>query len=247
MQLFPERPGMFVMSLVWCSRLYLIDQIVSLPNLQIIDFAYGHTGSAHDATAWEGTQIFQEHEMLLENEEWVWGDSAYPVRVPARFELSLWLRLTKISRWVVAPYKKPERDLPDNEIFNNHVSMLRIRSEHAIGFLKGRFHSLKHLCINIKDEKTHKFATYWVAACIGLHAFAMRREAEENPHHELSDDEVRDPFINEGLSSNSDAPLSHDDAPLPRISARRLQAARDRREQLKRRLFRAKEQHSRQL
>ncbi|KAJ6575882.1 hypothetical protein B0H10DRAFT_943406 [Mycena sp. CBHHK59/15] len=27
--------------------------------------------------------------------------------------------------------------------------MLRIRSEHAIGFLKGRFHSLKHLRVNI--------------------------------------------------------------------------------------------------
>jgi hypothetical protein len=43
----------------------------------------------------------------------------------------------KISAWVVAPYKKPERDLPDNEVFNNHVSHVCIRSEHAIGFLKG--------------------------------------------------------------------------------------------------------------
>ena len=54
-------------------------QIVSLPNLQIIDFAYGHTGSTHDATAWEQTQLAKEHETLLAEGEWVWADSAYLV------------------------------------------------------------------------------------------------------------------------------------------------------------------------
>lgn len=57
-----------------------ISQIVSLPNLRIIDFGYGHVGSTHDSTAWEGTQLAQEHEDLLEDGEWVWADSAYPVR-----------------------------------------------------------------------------------------------------------------------------------------------------------------------
>jgi hypothetical protein len=147
----------------------------------------------------------------------------------------------QISSWLVAPYKKPERDLPDNEIFNNHVSILRIRSEHAIGFLKGRFHSLKHLRINIKDEKTHKFATYWVTACIGLHAFAMRCEAEENGSDQNFDELMRDPFIDEGLSSDSDSNWSNDEVLPVRMSAQRLRAGRERREQLKRRLFRAKE------
>ena len=75
---------------------------------------------------------------------------------------------------VVAPYKRPERDLPENERFNNHVSIVRVRSEHAIRFLKGRFQSLKHLCVNICNEDSHIFATYWVKACIGVHAFAMQ-------------------------------------------------------------------------
>jgi hypothetical protein len=65
----------------------------------------------------------------------------------------------QIKTWVVAPYKKPECEIPENEEFNNHVSMVHIRSEHAIGFLKGRFHLLKHLHIQIKDERSHKFAT----------------------------------------------------------------------------------------
>ncbi|KAJ7634030.1 hypothetical protein B0H17DRAFT_1280099, partial [Mycena rosella] len=80
--------------------------------------------------------------------------------------------------------------------------MLRIRSEHAIGFLKGRFHSLKHLRVNIRDEATHKIATYWVSACIGIHAFALRSEAQERAADFDSDDP--DPFIAEGLSSTDD-------------------------------------------
>jgi hypothetical protein len=36
-------------------------------------------GSMHDSTAWEDTQLAQEHDTLLEDGEWVWGDSAYPV------------------------------------------------------------------------------------------------------------------------------------------------------------------------
>jgi len=57
-------------------------KIVSLPDLQIIDFAYGHTGSTHDATAWEQTQLAKEHDALLAGGEWVWADSAYPVSEP---------------------------------------------------------------------------------------------------------------------------------------------------------------------
>jgi hypothetical protein len=36
--------------------------------------------------------------------------------------------------------------------------MLCIRSEHAIGFLKGRFQSLKNLRLHIKDQVSHVIA-----------------------------------------------------------------------------------------
>ena len=75
----------------------------------------------------------------------------------------------KISGWVVAPYKKPKHNLPKNEVFNNHLSHICIQSKHAIGYLKGRFQSLKELHVQITNQKSHKFATYWVACCIGVH------------------------------------------------------------------------------
>ncbi|KAF8231143.1 hypothetical protein L208DRAFT_1153540, partial [Tricholoma matsutake] len=106
-------------------------------------------------TAWTHTHLAKEHHNLMESGEWVWADSAYPVNV-----------------WIVLPYKKPEHDLPDNEEINKQVSRVCIRSEHAIGFLK----ALKNLCLNISNKRTHILETYWVAACIGVHSFAMQCE-----------------------------------------------------------------------
>ena len=84
--------------------------------------------------------------------------------------------------------------------------MLRIHSEHAIGFLKGRFQSLQDLHVLIQDEKTHKSAVYWVVACISIHSFAtwckLGRQAED---HDLAED----PFVAVGQSAtrNDDKPM----------------------------------------
>lgn len=119
--------------------------------------------------------------------------------------------------------------------------MVRICSEHAIGFLKGRFHSLKHLRVHIKDANSHKLATYWIAACVGLHAFAMQCKAEERV--EDDDEHQDDPFVAEGLSSSSG---SDNDTPPPRNPTQhRLQAGKARREALKQALFRAQERRAR--
>jgi hypothetical protein len=58
------------------------------------------------------------------------------------------------------------------------------------------------LRVNICSPQTHKIATYWVSACIGIHAFAMRCEEEERGGDDLDSDNP-DPFIAEGLSSDS--------------------------------------------
>jgi hypothetical protein len=122
--------------------------------------------------------------------------------------------------------------------------MVRIRSEHAIGFLKGRFHWLKHLRLQISDESSHKFAMYWIAACIGIHAFAMQCEDEEQ---EDADSDFEDPFIAEGISSSD----SDSDDPAPQqlphgnASQHRLYATIAKCEKLKRALFRAKEKRRR--
>ena len=87
-----------------------------------------------------------------------------------------------------------------------------------------------------------------MAACIGIHAFAIRHEAEERRRTDPDFDELaeyEDPFINDGLTttSDSDSPLnpSHSRARAPT----RLQLAKMRREKLKEKLFRSKVRKSR--
>ena len=69
--------------------IHISHQIISTPDLRIIDYGVGLPGSQHDATAWMETRIPNEHAQLLGHDEWVWGDSAYPLK-----------------NWCQAPYKK---------------------------------------------------------------------------------------------------------------------------------------------
>lgn len=113
--------------------------------------------------------------------------------------------------------------------------MVRIRSEHAIGFLKGRFQSLKGLRVNISDEASHKFAVYWVLACVVLHSFALICEDEERAADE---DVMDDPFIGEGMASDlSDYELAPRDTAAPHAAVRSLASAKQRRQDLKTALF----------
>ena len=107
--------------------------------------------------------------------------------------------------------------------------MLRIRSEHAIGFLKGRFQSLRDLRVLIRDEKTHKSAVYWVVACIAIHSFATRCELGRRvDDYNLADD----PFVTAGLS-----PVQNDGEHVPPTGQTqglaRLARGKAKREQLK--------------
>ncbi|KAA1480073.1 hypothetical protein DENSPDRAFT_789902, partial [Dentipellis sp. KUC8613] len=60
-------------------------QIVSLPNLRIIDFSYGDTGAIHDSMAFQETRLYREREDILDDGEFIWGDSAYTVRTHGHY------------------------------------------------------------------------------------------------------------------------------------------------------------------
>lgn len=57
--------------------------------------------------------------------------------------------------------------------FNFELSRQRIRIEHAIGMLKGRWQSLRELRILIKDERSAARANLWIQACIVLHNYLV--------------------------------------------------------------------------
>lgn len=150
----------------------------------------------------------------------------------------------------MAPYRAPERARPKNAKFNLHVSRLRIKSEHAIGFLKGRFPSLKGLRLQINHADMHRIATYWVSVCIAVHTFCFRIEREE---HGDDDQSYLDPFVDEGIttSSSPSTPVSEDpdsDSDLDHVHGEHTQgrsgllsAAKRFRSTLKHKLLRAQE------
>lgn len=86
---------------------------------------------------------------------------------------------------------RPEKDTRENTKFNYYVSKIRIRSEHCVGFLKGRFSSLRGLRRRIDHIRGLHMAIFWVTACIVLHGFAMK--------HEASPDMTADDFFQDGL------------------------------------------------
>jgi hypothetical protein len=86
---------------------------------------------------------------------------------------------------------RPEKDEPDNAAYNYWVSRVRVCSEHAVGYWKGRFQSMRGLRVLIDRPEDVQFAALWITATIVLHSFAM--DHEHGINFEL------DPFYLEGL------------------------------------------------
>lgn len=58
---------------------------------------------------------------------------------------------------------------------------MRVKSEHAMGYLKGRFCSLRGLWQQIDDSRDHEYALVWVKCCIIIHTLiSIIEEGNEN-------------------------------------------------------------------
>lgn len=110
------------------------------------------TGSAHDSSAFEHTAAAKYPDWFFKGKEFAWADSAYTVN----------------SR-TIPVHKQPASFNPRNAFFDKHVSRLRVRSEHCMGALKGRWQSLRGLRLNVNSPASHARAVRWVSCCIILH------------------------------------------------------------------------------
>ena len=173
-------------------------QLVTLPNLRIIDYVIGHCGSAHDSTVFQDSRTYRNSGVLFNENEWMWADSAYA-----------------LDRWCITPYKRPLAALPENKTFNYHLSrvcylfipsgillsvfkQVRVKSEHAMGYLKGRFSSLRGLRQQIRDATDHKRALAWVKTCIIIHMLVSFIEEGDE------DNDFIDELMREGAEAAGD-------------------------------------------
>ncbi|EKM49371.1 uncharacterized protein PHACADRAFT_67659, partial [Phanerochaete carnosa HHB-10118-sp] len=85
-----EKPARHGKAYFDCKSNYSLNvQLITLPNLRIVDYVIGHCRSVHDSTAFMDSRTHKEHHQLFRKGEWIWADSAY-----------------SIEAWCVTPFKK---------------------------------------------------------------------------------------------------------------------------------------------
>lgn len=135
-------------------------QIVCDPEKRIRDFFTGYPGSVHDAKVYSSSPIGINPEHFFSDGEFIIGDSAYA-----------------LSETIVVPFRRNAAGLSNyQKKFNRHISSERVKVEHTIGILKGRFKSLTDLRIMVNGKRGHKRACEWVHACAVLHNFLINKD-----------------------------------------------------------------------
>jgi hypothetical protein len=123
---------------------------------RIIYYVAGWPGSTHDNRVFRNSKLFSNREEYFSFREYLLGDSAY-----------------SSSSVMVQSFKRHAACavLPaDKELFNTYLARLRIKSEHCIGMLKGRFGSLKRNNIQLKEGKKEvKELVELIGACMVMH------------------------------------------------------------------------------
>ena len=138
-------------------------------NYNVINVTLGCTGAAPD-TFVQSTADWPQHPAIhFSSGEYFFGDKG----------------MLYTSR-VIGPFKEPNRTSPAERNFSYQLDCLRVKSEHTIGILKGRWSSLKELRVALATDKQFSFAMGWVLACCVLHNFCVK-EGDAFSEKALSD------------------------------------------------------------
>lgn len=78
------------------------------------------------------------------------------------------------------------------------VGQVHVKSEHAMGYLKGRFSSLRGLRQQIDDATDHKRALAWVKTCVIIHTLVSFIEEGDE------DGEFVTELVREGTDARGD-------------------------------------------
>lgn len=165
------------------SRYGIASMIVCTVDFRIIYASTGRPASTHDTRVWRNSDLCNNIHHYLDEHEYLLADTGYP-----------------LSRNVIIPFKKPHANKRRNRRFNKHLSQVRIKVEHCIGILKGRWQSLRELRSLLIKPKHHKHAVQWAEACMVLHNMVLGDDWDEqalsSSEEETSDEEeVRDERI----------------------------------------------------
>ena len=101
-------------------------------------------------------------------------------------------------------FKRPAALEPNEAKFNKSVSNIRVRSEHCMGALKGRFQCLRGLRVDIKTPADHLEACQWMTVAMILHNLCI--DVEGPTVH------AREQFADEDVGIGNGAGVQEEDA-----------------------------------
>jgi hypothetical protein len=157
----------------------------------------GWPGCSHDARVFDNSILARQPDNFFTGAEYLLADTGY----------------TPSTQIVPAFKKPPTRRLSEDEAqFNFKLSSIRVRVEHCIGILKGRFQSLKGLRTVIRREKDIRQLVYWIRSCCVIHNLVLQDPVEQ----EWLEDEGE----NDG---DEDEDEDGDEEEIPRVGGSRFQ------------------------
>ena len=127
-------------------------QVVCDVDGRIIALHTGCPGSAADSTAHKRMDCYHSPESFFSPGEYLLADSAYA-----------------LTKHCIPAFKSPAANRPENASFNHCIAKSRVRNEHCIGVLKGRWASLREMRQQIRNDKDMETLVSWVVACCVLH------------------------------------------------------------------------------
>ncbi|KAI0995168.1 hypothetical protein K3495_g13013, partial [Podosphaera aphanis] len=150
---FYQRPGKDGETFLDRKKRYSINgQIVCDCDKRIIALFTGWPGSCADSSLFQKMDISCDPQNYFSDGQYLLTDSAYA--------------LTKTT---IPSFKSPEADRPENTEFNYLVAKSRVRNEHCIGMLKGRWTSLRELRLRVDKDEDMEHICEWIAVCCILH------------------------------------------------------------------------------
>jgi DDE superfamily endonuclease len=175
------------------KKFYAIVMLVVCDDMcRILYYHIGWPGSVHDNRVWRNCKLCKRPREFFSKKQYLLGDSAFTA-----------------SSIMIPPFKSTVGiSLSRNRTaFNTLLAKPRVKSEHCIGILKGRFPFLRDIRLNLGNKEDMNRIIDYTRGSVVLHNFLLKVDETDNEWIDLND-------IHEGiddLDPESSTPINQAD------------------------------------